>query len=133
MVSSCVKTDISTLKDVQLVVDTFYGKVRNDDLLATIFNDVIQDNWPTHLEKMYRFWSTVLLDDKSYKGAPFVPHAKLDVYQEHFERWLLLFFSTVDSLFSGEKAEKAKWQGERMAEMFLLKIEFIRENNFDFN
>lgn len=92
MVSSCIKKDIATLKDVQLVVDTFYDKIRKDDLLATIFDEVIQDRWPMHLEKMYSFWSTVLLDDKSYRGAPFVPHATLPVSKEHFNRWLELFF-----------------------------------------
>lgn len=132
MVSSCIKKDIATLKDVQLVVDTFYDKIRKDDLLATIFDEVIQDRWPMHLEKMYSFWSTVLLDDKSYRGAPFVPHAILPISKEHFNRWLELFFATVDDNFVGEKAEKAKWQGERMAEMFLMKIDYIRENGLSF-
>ena len=51
--------DIINLDDVKLVVDCFYEKVRNDEQLKDVFNDVIQDRWPTHLENMYRFWQTV--------------------------------------------------------------------------
>jgi hemoglobin len=76
--------DILNLDDVKLVVDCFYDKVRNDKLLKDVFNNVIQDRWPEHLEKMYRFWQTVLLDEHTYYGSPFLPHAKLPVGIEHF-------------------------------------------------
>ncbi|HNE50285.1 MAG TPA: group III truncated hemoglobin [Chitinophagales bacterium] len=122
------KRDIETLDDVKLLVDTFYGKIREDDLLKDVFNNVIQNRWPEHLEKMYRFWQTVLFDEHTYFGSPFVPHAKLPVEAEHFERWIQLFFGTVDNLFVGKKADRAKWQGERMAEMFLMKIRFYQNN-----
>lgn len=122
------KKDITTLKDIQLMVDSFYGKVRKDDILADIFNNIIQDRWPQHLEKMYRFWQTVLLEEHSYYGSPFLPHAKLPVEANHFERWLKLFNETVDTLFEGEKAIRAKWQGERMAELFLSKITYYRSH-----
>lgn len=122
------KKDITTLEDIQLMVDSFYGKVREDDMLADIFNNVIQDKWPQHLEKMYRFWQTVLLEEHTYYGSPFLPHAKLPVEQNHFKRWLKLFNETVDNLFEGEKATRAKWQGERMAELFLSKITYYRNH-----
>ncbi len=123
-----MKTDIKNIDDIKLLVDTFYGNVRKDELLAHIFNNKIEDRWPEHLEKMYRFWQTVLLGDQTYYGSPFVPHAKLPVELVHFEKWLELFDGTVDSLFEGEKASRAKWQGQRMAEMFHSKIEYYRNN-----
>ena len=125
------KSDIINLSDIQVLVDTFYGKVRQDELLKAIFEDVIQDRWPEHLAKMYRFWQTVLLGEHTYQGSPFVPHAHLPVDKVHFERWIQLFFETVDEIFSGEKAERAKWQGERMAEMFHLKINYYRTSTVD--
>lgn len=121
--------DIEKLEDVKNLVDSFYGKVRQDELIGHIFNDVIQDRWPEHLEKMYRFWQTILLEEHTYTGRPFVPHMKLPVEREHFNRWLELFFETVDELFAGKKADLAKWQGNRMAEMFQLKIAYFRENS----
>ena len=123
-----MKTDIHTLDDIRLLVDSFYAKVREDSLLADIFNQKIEDRWPQHLEKMYSFWQTVLLDEHTYHGSPFLPHARLPVDSGHFERWLKLFYETVDDLFDGEKASRAKWQGERMAQMFHSKIEYYRNH-----
>lgn len=120
--------DIQELEDVKAMVDQFYGKIREDQMLGPIFQNVIQDNWPEHLDKMYRFWQTVLLEERTYSGRPFVPHMNLPVQKEHFDRWLFLFRETVDELFSGHKAHAAKMQGQRMAEMFLLKINYFREN-----
>lgn len=122
------KKDIETLTDIRLLVDNFYTRVRGDDLLAGIFNNVIKDRWPEHLEKMYRFWQTVLLEEHTYYGSPFVPHAKLPVNDKHFDRWMALFDGTINAHFSGPKAEEAKWRAEKMAEMFLHKIEYYREN-----
>jgi hemoglobin len=122
------KKKIATVQDVRLMVDTFYGEVRKDALLGPIFNQVIQDRWPEHLEKMYRFWQTVLLQEHTYKGSPFAPHARLPLQAVHFERWKLLFFATLDGLFDGEKAEEAKFRASKMAEMFQLKIAFIQQH-----
>ncbi len=121
-------TAILTLADIKLLVDDFYARVREDDLLKTIFDDVIQDKWPQHLEKMYRFWQTVLLGEHTYYGSPFAPHAKLPVSWTHFERWLTLFYETIDAHFSGEKAEEAKWRAGRMAELFHEKINYYRNS-----
>jgi len=109
------KADILNIEDVKNLVDTFYGKVRSDLLLAPIFNERIRDNWPVHLEKMYRFWQTVLLNEHTYPGSPFPPHASLPIDHGHFQAWLGLFRETVDELFTGEKAKEPnggqiKWQ-----------------------
>lgn len=96
-------------------------------MLAPIFNDRIKDRWPQHLEKMYTFWQTLLLDQHTYFGSPFPPHAQLPVQHEHFVRWMLLFTATVDELFAGEKAMEAKWRAGKMAQMFEYKIERFRD------
>lgn len=123
-----MKGEIETLKDIELLVNSFYTKVRTDELLGPIFNGVIQDRWPEHLSKMYTFWQTVLLKEHTYYGSPFPPHARLPVQQVHFDRWVELFNKTVDDHFSGEKAEEAKWRARKMAEMFQLKIEYHRSS-----
>lgn len=120
--------DITVIEDIQLLVNTFYGKVRADELLGPVFNSVIQDRWPAHLEKMYRFWQTVLLEEHTYYGRPFPPHAQLPIAQQHFDTWLRHWQETVDSLFAGPKAEEAKWRGDRMALMFLSKLDYYRNS-----
>ena len=119
---------IEQIEDIKLLVNSFYDKVRQDDMLAKIFNDIIQDRWPQHLEKMYKFWQTVLLDEHTYFGSPFGPHATLPVSKEHFERWIDLFYQTLDEHFTGEQADEAKWRAAKMAEMFHHKIEYYRNN-----
>lgn len=122
------QTGILSLADIKVLVDTFYERIRADALLAPVFNERIKDNWPQHLEKMYRFWQTVLLDEHTYFGSPFMPHAQLPVAHEHFTAWLTLFTKTVDELFTGVKAEEAKWRAAKMAEMFEAKIAHVRNN-----
>lgn len=119
---------ISSLEEIRLLVDTFYGKVQQDTLIGPIFNEVIQDRWPTHLAKMYSFWQTVLLNEHTYHGTPFLPHMHLPIHPQHFERWMAIFNETVDELFEGEIAEEAKWRAEKMASMFIHKLDFYRKN-----
>ncbi|MCP9236181.1 group III truncated hemoglobin [Lewinella sp. JB7] len=121
--------DISCFDDIKALVDSFYGKVREDTLLGPVFGGVIRDRWPDHLGKMYRFWQTVLLGERTYGGSPFLPHLKLPVSSEHFDRWKQLFHRTVDEHFRGPKADEAKWRADRMAEMFEFKIDHYRRGH----
>lgn len=121
-----MKQDIEKIEDIRLLVDEFYGNVRRDGLLCPVFEGIIKDRWEEHLEKMYRFWQTILLDEHTYYGAPFPPHAQMPVDTTHFSRWIGIFHRTVDSLFEGERAEKAKKQGERMASIFQSKIAYLK-------
>jgi hemoglobin len=123
------KKDILSLEDIKLLVDTFYDKVREDELIGPIFDERIQDRWPQHLAKMYTFWQTVLLGEHTYYGSPFPPHAKLPVEKIHFERWLTLFSETLNDLFTGEIAAEAMWRANKMAEMFQFKIHHYRQNS----
>lgn len=118
--------DISNLEDIKLMVDTFYSNVRKDELIGTIFDEKIGDRWPEHLEKMYRFWQTILLEEHTYSGSPFPPHRQLPVEKQHFTRWMEIFSETVNTLFEGPLAEEAKLRAKNMAEMFNYKIEYFR-------
>ena len=122
-------TDIKTIEDIQLLVNTFYDRIRKNEILGPIFDGIIQNKWPEHLEKMYRFWQTVLLEEHTYFGSPFPPHAKMPVNKTHFDQWVGLFSMTVDELFVGETANRAKWQGDRMATMFQYKIAYYQDQN----
>jgi hemoglobin len=118
--------DITNIKDIKLMVDTFYSNVRKDELIGSIFEEKIGGRWPEHLEKMYRFWQTILLEEHTYSGSPFPPHKQLPVEKIHFTRWMEIFTSTIDGLFTGPLAEEAKLRGQSMAEIFNHKIEYFR-------
>lgn len=119
--------EITTLDDIKLLVNTFYSRVQKDELIGPVFNEKIQDRWEEHLQKMYTFWQTLMLDEQTYFGRPFPPHANLPVKKEHFDRWILIFSQTVDELFEGEKTDEIKWRASQMAKMFHSKIEYFRE------
>ncbi|MFT2008054.1 group III truncated hemoglobin [Pontibacter sp. 13R65] len=120
--------DILTLEDIKALVDTFYSRIREDELLAPVFEDRIKGNWEKHLDTMYRFWQTVLLEERTYQGSPGMKHITLPVGEAHFEQWLRLFYKTIDELFVGQKAQEAKWRAARMAEMFAQKISYFQRN-----
>ena len=125
-----VKEDIKDLTDIKRMVDEFYATVQSDKLIGPIFNSVIQNRWPEHLEKMYTFWQTILLETHTYQGRPFPPHAQLPIEKEHFDRWLQLFEANLNKLFSGPIADEARRRAHKMAELFLLKLEHIRKDPF---
>ncbi len=116
-----MEKQIESLEDIRLLVDSFYDKVRQDQVLSPVFNEKIKE-WPPHLDKMYRFWQSILLGEHTYNGAPFLKHMALPIGPEHFHRWLALFYETVDSLFSGRKAQEAKFRASRIAEVFQFRM-----------
>lgn len=124
-----VQKDIENLEDIKFLVDTFYSKVREEVTIGPIFKDVIGNNWEKHLDKMYRFWQTILLDEIAYSGSPFLAHAKLPIHKEHFDIWLQLWKDTLTANFTGQKSTDALWRAERMAEMFQYKLDYMRNNN----
>lgn len=58
------------------LVHQFYGKVRQDRLLAPTFEERIS-NWSRHLERMVAFWSSVAMMTGRYHGRPVPVHAPL--------------------------------------------------------
>lgn len=118
--------DIQTSDDIRRLVDTFYARVRADNLLGLIFDDIAGVDWDAHLPVMYSFWETILLHREGYKGNPIEAHVRLDAEMrfDHntglqpadFERWLTIFHSTVDELFCGRRAEMAKRGAKRMGD-----------------
>ncbi len=116
--------DIEKREDIVLMVDTFYQKVQQDELIGPIFNSrIAPDAWPAHLERMYTFWTTILLNQPGYSGQPFEKHRDMPIDAAHFERWVSMFKAMVDSLFEGPIANEAKYRAELMGHLFLAKLE----------
>lgn len=110
-----------TERIISVVVDDFYGRVREDSLLGPIFNAAIGDSWEPHLQKIRDFWLTATRLGGRYEGRDFMPaHLKLSgIGGEHMDRWLLLFRQTVDERCSPEAAEALFDIAVRMSESIL--------------
>lgn len=115
-----MKPDIKFREDIEILINTFYEKVKADPLIGFIFNDVARVDWPQHLPVMYDFWEFLLLDGRNYTGNPIQKHLDLHLKEplraEYFDRWLSLFQATVDELFSGQKADDAKFRAYAISE-----------------
>lgn len=114
--------DIEDRDDVERLVRAFYGRALTDPIIGFLFTDVARLDLEAHVPAITSFWETILLDARSYGGGAFAPHvalhAKAGLQRGHFERWLLLWRTTVDELFAGERAELAKAHAERVAQAF---------------
>ena|SRR5690554_335645 len=121
-----IKNDILDRKDIQHLVNSFYEKVKDDILIGPLFTDVAQTNWAVHLPKMYDFWEVIVFGRGSFKGNPMMVHKQLNnkikLKQAHFDRWLSLFYTTVDELFEGENAQNIKYSASNIAQNLFFKI-----------
>ena len=119
--------DIQNREDIKLLVETFYAKVRVDEVLGPIFNRAISD-WEEHTEKITDFWESQLLFTKRFRGNPLEAHVKVDKNEGHtitnemFGYWLNLWFQTTDHLFKGEIAERAKHNARKLSVFMFMKI-----------
>lgn len=100
---------------IDLLVETFYERVRADATLGPIFDTAIGDNWVPHLATMKNFWASVALNAGRYSGKPVPAHKKhTAIEKQHFEIWLSLFRATLEDtapkpatvLYFMERAER---------------------------
>ena len=85
----------ATATSVDALVEAFYAKVRQDDLIGPVFERAIGDHWDAHLAKLKDFWSSVMLQTGRFRGAPMAAHLALgEIGPAHFCRWLALFHET---------------------------------------
>ncbi len=114
-----MKKDIQNRGDIELLITSFYAKVRTNEILAPHFLHV---DWEHHTPIIVDFWAMVLLGDQTYKGNPFAKHIDLKVKANDFQQWLKLFHETVDEYFSGPVADEARNRADNIANIFQYKL-----------
>lgn len=128
---------IENRADIESLVNTFYAKIRDNEILGDIFNKhILDDKWPEHLAKLADFWETNLFGIPKFKGNPTQKHYNVDanlkytITQKHFGIWLQLWFETIDGLFYGNIADRAKNAARRMSTVQYLAIWQHRPEEF---
>lgn len=107
--------ELCTEEEVVRLVHAFYAKVRNDTVLAPIFESRVAD-WDRHLAKMVDFWSSALRGTARYRGTPIPKHAALPgLSAKLFHRWLALFRETTQTLENAALRERADDLAHRIA------------------
>jgi hemoglobin len=124
-----MKPDINSRQDITTFITSFYTKVRVDEMLGFIFNEVAHMSWEEHIPVIVDFWETILLDNPVYKKNAMEVHydlnKKFPLQKIHFDTWLFLFNSTIDELFEGKIATLAKTRAKAIADLMQFKINGI--------
>lgn len=103
--------DLSDRNDIKHQVDTFYGYMHADPLMAPFFN-IPTEEMERHLERTYNFWDNWLFQTGSYKGGLMWAHLEkneqMKMTTTHFEHWLAHWFRALDENFQGPNADFLK-------------------------
>ena len=115
-----MRSDITTVDDIQTVVHSFYSDIQADPVLGSYFADL---DLPGHLPRMVSFWSSVVFQTGQYRGQPFAPHARMPgLTRDHVAHWVARFHTTVDAHFSGPHADLMKARADQIAGVFQVKL-----------
>jgi hemoglobin len=115
--------DIENQADIEKLVRTFYNRLLDDPFMSPFFEGI---DFEHHFPRMIHFWSFLLLNTEGFGGNVFDAHRRLDIDERHFERWISTFHKTVDDLFIGNKAEKAKNEASVIGFGFQSKLKFLK-------
>lgn len=100
---------------IREMVERFYGRVQEDDLLGPVFARHMSADWPEHLDRMVDFWSSVLLASGRFRGNPRAKHDAIPgLTPDHFDRWLELFEEEVMRLFPEHVGQDILGRARRM-------------------
>jgi len=119
-------TDLQTRYDLEILLRKFYGKLLQDPAISYIFTDVAKINLEEHMPHLTDFWEQTLFHTGGYRKNVMQVHldlnAKERITEAHFEIWLRHFSETIDALFTGETAEKAKTRALSIATIMKVKL-----------
>ena len=120
--------DIANREDIDLLVKRFYGRMMDDPIIGYFFTYYARIDLDRHLPVISDFWETVLFQKPVYQGGAQAMNVHLDLNKkvqfknQHFTRWLYLFHSSIDELFEGPVADKAKERSDSIAELMKKKM-----------
>ena len=111
--------DLTGRADVEALLRRFYDQVMTDDALVEPFTELRIKGLDSHIPVMADFWETVLFRAGLYRGSALRAHRHIHqrtpLNGNHFARWLTTWNNTVDEMFQGPIAERAKTQAARIA------------------
>ena len=123
--------DITDRADIELLMNTFYGRLLADENINYIFTDVAKIDMKTHMPILADFWESVLLNKNVYHNNAMKIHMELNdktpLTKTHFDIWLQHFNTTVDELFEGDVALLAKQRAKSVATLMQIKIVQIKK------
>src|SRR5690625_3136712 len=106
------RPDLDSPEHIRIFVEAFYEGMLADSILGPIFLDVAAIELDQHLPLIRAYWEKLLLGSREYRRHTMNIHRELaaqrSLQKVDFERWLTFFVTTMDRLFSGPMADRAK-------------------------
>ena len=119
------RPELQTRADIEQLVDAFYTQAITDPVLGPVF-EAAQLDLAAHKPIIVDFLETSIFNANSYQRNAMQVHVDLNatvpLKGEHFERWLSLWESTVDALFTGQHAHNAKIRARSIGTIMQVKI-----------
>lgn len=122
---------------IQLVVETFYQKAINDFMIGYHFRKIQQGQsahplqaelgqFAHHIPRIVQFWKLQLLGsehaDPELKFDLINVHKQLSVRRGEVNRWVILFFETLEELGAHPLKENWKDRVVQFQSIFLIKL-----------
>lgn len=110
-------------ESIKTLVEKFYGKARQDELLGPVFDAAVED-WPAHFDKLGEFWRGVMFGNSRYKGGMMFAHFQLrdKLTPAHLERWLKLWWEATEATMAPQAAAAFRFKAARIAESMSLAL-----------
>jgi hemoglobin len=126
-----MKQDISSRKDIKLIITKFYDFLLADEKMIPFFEDIVEENQlDHHLEVITDFWNDIIFDTMTYQNNVMQKHLQKNAFvnftKEHFTIWISYFFETIDTLFSGDNSERMKSRAQSIATVMQLKMNLYK-------
>ena len=121
-----MKQDISSRDDIEHLLKTFYSRLLKDETINYIFIEVAKVDMEAHVPIIANFWESILFEKNVYRNNAMKVHVDLHsqtpLMKHHFETWLRYFNTTVDDLFDGPVAARAKERALSIATMMQIRL-----------
>jgi hemoglobin len=127
-----MKTDISSRKDIKLIITNFYDLLLMDEKMIPFFEEIVKENQlEHHLEIITDFWDDILFDGNRYQQNVMQKHLHKNAFvtfkKEHFTIWISYFSNTIDAFFKGENSERMKARALSIATIMQLKMNLYKK------
>jgi hemoglobin len=108
--------DLDSRQEIGEFVTRFYREIAQDSRFHLYFETLAAVDWRAHTLELVDFWAGLLLAESGRDADDVIEahrwlHDAAPFDAELFDRWLEILDTTVDSGWSGPKAEQAKKRG----------------------
>mgnify|MGYP000471736549 FL=1 len=122
-----MKKDITSRKDIELIISKFYKKLLADKDMLPFFEEIVKSNHlEAHIDTITNFWEDILLYTSNYSSNVMQKHLDFDkkvkFTKEHFSIWVNYLSVTIHDNYEGQNAQNMKDRASSIAMVMQVKF-----------